>query len=219
MTLDGNSAAEEDELFEFDQSIVRRWFREGRYGRVGTIGDGSCFFHAVCKALDLKDYADGDSTTKKKIAHKFRAGLSKRFTQTDYDTILETVVSSKPKSYEDIKRMLTEPATWAEEIMIKWSSKVLGCNIVFLNLGDNVNNMYCGVHDKKSADALKRCEDPDVPTIVIAWIDHSHFELVVRIDEISEKEVKVRKAFDPKYSEDLQTIRNVMMAYTTKCKI
>jgi hypothetical protein len=220
LILDGNKAANEDEVYELPQSLVRKWFREGRYGRIGTIGDGSCFFHAVARAMNYQDYCDKTNQQQRAITRALRKMLSNDFSKDDYAEIEKTLVTTSKKSYEEIKRMLSEPSTWAEEIMIKYTSKALGLNIVFLNLGNNVNTMYCGVHDVRTAESIKRCESPGgVPTVIVAWIDHSHFELIVRIDDVEEAYVTIRKHFLPSHSRDLATIHNVMMAYATKCRI
>jgi hypothetical protein len=219
LLLDGNKPALEDDLYEFPHGLVVKWFKNGRYGRIGTIGDGSCFFHSVSRALDYQNYSDKDETGRKKIARALRKALSEAFTTEDYSEIEQTLVTTNKKSYEDIKRMLSEPSTWAEEIMIKWSSKYLGLNIIFLNIGNNTNEMYCGVHDRRTAESIKRCENPQLPTVIVAWVDHSHFELVVRIDNVTDDHVVIRKYFDPDVPKDLETIQQVMRAYTKKCKV
>lgn len=217
--IDGNRAGDVDHLYELPQTLVKRWFKTGRYGRMGTIGDGSCFFHSVCYALNYKGYCKKVFKHRQKIATGLRCSIGKKLTPEAFEAIKKTLVSPTTKTYDQVKTMLCEPKTWAEEIMIKWTSKVLGCNIVFMNLGNNVNSMYCGVHDKSTEDALKHCMEPKVPTVVVAWIDHQHFELVVRIDSVEAGDVKVRKAFDPKDAADIETISNVMRAYFKTCKI
>lgn len=217
-TLNPKSAGAEMSLYELPAHIVQKWFMSGRYGRVGTIGDGSCFFHSVCLAMNRGGYKDKSTKDKKAIALDLRTELSEMFTHKAYTEIVKNVVTDTPTPYETIKEMLLKPATWAEEVMIKWTSKYLGCNIVFLNLSDS--NMYCGVHDVSTASAIKKCEDPETLTIIVAWVNHEHFELIVRIDGIHEdSNVKVRTAFDPKHEMDLITIRGVMKSYVTKCKV
>jgi hypothetical protein len=217
--LDGDAPAEENHVYEFDQKIVKKWFKNGRYGRIGTIGDGSCFFHSVCRAIDLNGYCDGSNAERKKIVAAFRCELSESFTEEDYHEILQTIVGANHKSFATIKEQLCQPHTWAEEIMIKWCSRKMNLNIIFLNLGKNKNTMYCGVHDPSTVKNISKCKVPSVDTVVVAWVDNSHFELVVRIDDIDSKMVSIRKLFDPKNAKDLETIENVMIAYTTQCNL
>ena len=219
LVLPGNSAGKQDHLYEFAGPIVKRWFGPGRYGRVGTIGDGSCFFHSLCMALDVQDYVAKNATERKAVAHTLRCKLSKNFTEEDYNAIVDTMATKPSASYLDIKRQLCEPATWAEEIMIKWTSKALDTNIIFLNLSDEANTLYCGVHDAATAAAVKKDQRPEWPTVVVAWIDHAHFELVVRIDDVDKSHVTIRRVFDPLVTEDLETIDHLMKAYMSKCHI
>jgi len=212
------SPASEMSLYELPSNIVHKWFMSGRYGRIGTIGDGSCFFHSVCLAMNRGGYKDLGNKEKKDIAYALRTELSEAFTPEAYKDIMKHVVTDTPTPYALIKEMLLKPSTWAEEIMIKWTSKYLKSNIVFLNLSDS--SMYCGVHDASTAAAIKKCEDPDTMTIIVAWVNHEHFELIVRLDKIhEEKSVGVRTAFDPTNEKDLVTIRSVMKTYVTKCKV
>jgi len=219
LLLDGNEPAKTDDIYELPATLTKQWFKTGRFGRVGTIGDGSCFFHSVCLALDLHSYAQSQTKKRKAISGALRSALSQMFTEEEYESIRKTLVSPSKKTFQEIQKMLQNPSTWADEIMIKWASKCLATNIIFLNISDNINQMYCGVHDVTTTDAIKRCEDPERPTVIVAWVDHSHFELVVRLDEITDESVTVRKAFSPKLEKDLQTIRNVMSSYAVVCKV
>jgi len=215
--LHGNEPAEVDELWELPASTVKKWFSEGRYGRLGTIGDGSCFFHSVCKALDHHNYSKCRTSKRQDIIRAFRKVLGDKFTRNSFDEISK--VSKSTKRYEEIKEMFEDPQVWAEEVMIRWCSEALHANIVFLNLSDNANTMYCGVHDKSTAESMKRCEDPKIPTIIVAWINKMHFELIVRIDAVEAHRIKIKKMFVPDNSEDLMTINNLMRAYASACKI
>ena len=218
--IDGNKAAAEDTIYELEYALVDRWFGSGRYCRIGTLGDGSCFFHSVCKGLNYKGYNQQDEAGRKRISLGLRTRLSENLTENQYNEILKTLVGSSKKSYEEIKSMLLKPATWAEEIMIKWTAMYMKKNIVFLNVGNNENNMYCGVHDTQTVSAVEACRRPKVPTIIVAWVDHEHFELVGRIDALEEgHHALVKTCFWPKDAQDLATITNVMTAYASACHL
>ena len=219
LLLDGNKAAGDDILFELSKEVVDKWFENGRYGRIGTIGDGSCFFHSICKSLNLNDYMSCSSEKRKKISGALRQHLSETFNEDDFNEIEKTLVGRNKLSFQSIKTKMAEPKTWAEEIMIKWTSKVLKANIIFLNLGDNENNMFCGVHDIQTLKDIKTCKEPTKLTVIVAWIGHEHFELIVRIDEIDDTEVSIRRAFNPEHTRDLDTITNIMRSYKNKCSL
>jgi len=214
--LDGNKAADEDHMFELTAETCKKWFNGQRFGRIGTIGDGSCFFHSLCLSLNIAGYR---SNERKKIAYALRKALSDSFKKEDYDKIIKEMNTlGKHKSFEEIKEGLENPKIWAEEIMIRWSSKFLGANVIFINLSDNKNAPYCGVHDEITLIDVKRCTKPGIPTIIVGWVNSSHFELLARIDDIGE-DVKVRTAFDPQNSTDLKTIQNLMKSYKAHCRV
>lgn len=217
MLLDGNKAAEEDELFELPSDVCKKWFNGHRFGRIGTIGDGSCFFHSLCLGLDVAGYRN--SQERKKVAYALRRALSDSFKIEDFNKIIKIMDSKKNKTFEEIKEGLLNPKTWAEEIMIRWTSKFIGANIIFINLSDNKNAPYCGVHDSITLTDVKRCLKPGVPTVIVAWVNSSHFELIARIDDVDSTNVKVRTAFDPNHSEDLKTIQNLMNSYKVHCHL
>lgn len=219
LLLDGNKAADEDHFYELPQTVVKRYFGDGRYGRLGTIGDGSCFFHCICYATNANGYRSLAHKARQKVAHGLREGLSERFTEEAYELLLADTKSQKmPKAFSQMKTAMAEPKTWAEEIMIRWTSQQLGLNVVFLNVGNNNNQMYCGVHNKEATEAFKLC-GPTWPVVVVVWVDHSHFELLCRLDDVSDSSIVVRPFFDPKDSTDKDTIQKLLAAYVTSCNV
>jgi hypothetical protein len=219
LLLHGNTAAKEDEIYELPQSLVERWFTSGRYARMGTIGDGSCFYHSVCRSMDTHGYGSKSHQERRAIAKALRTALSGMYTVEDHNDIKDSLVGNSKKSFQQIKDMMLDPKTWAEETMIRWASKALQLNVVFLNLGNNANTVYCGIHDSSTAELVKQNKKANVPTVVVAWIDNSHFELVVRIDAVEDDRVVVTTRFDPSNAHDAETIKNLMHNYTKKCGI
>lgn len=218
LLLHGNSAAREDEIYELPQTLVEKWFVRGRYARMGTIGDGSCFYHSICRAMNVHNYATASYPRRRQIAAALRIALSRLYTQDDHDSIQEKLVGSpKMKTCEQIKTMMLDSKVWAEETMIRFASKALELNVVFLNLGNNVNTMYCGIHDTATSDSVKKSAKLSRPTVVVAWIDNSHFELVVRIESVNSEDVCVKTHFNPE--DDSETIRNLMSRYIQKCQV
>lgn len=227
IVLDGNDGGSVDHLYELPASTVRRWFGSGRYGRIGTIGDGSCFFHSLCKAINFRGvsgngtpYEEASMAERKAIVTGLREWLAEGLTVDTLKQLQKAAVTPNHKTLEEVQRMLRAPKVWADEIIIKWTSKALGYNIVFMNLANNSNTMYCGVHDKRALESCKACERPDVVTIVVAWVNREHFELLVRIDDPDGPQgVVVRKAFSPSDPRDLATVQALMRAYGTVCGI
>ena len=225
--LDGNTAAEVGTLYEFDQTISKKWFDGSRYGRLGTIGDGSCFFHSICMATNLQQYCTKNVSEKTEIVKRFRAFLAAKFTPQVFQELVQELNNPlKPtETYEQIIANFGDKKIWADEIMIRWCSKALNKNIIFMNLGNNVNRPYCNIHLKSVENSIKRCSLPKEPTIVVAWISNSHFELVVRIDTVTDQGIQVTKEFypfearNPKKEEDTNTVLALMHAYTQQCNV
>ena len=215
--LDGNIAADLDYIHELDRDTVNRIFgldgNKIRLARVGTIGDGSCFFHSVCLATNMHNYAKANSKRRKEIAYQLRRDVSDALTEDDFD--------GKKSDFEAFKASIIEPKTWANEKMIRWASKFLNKNIVFINVSDNKNQLFCGVVHETLLDAVKKCatESSGIPTILVGWIDHSHFECIVRIDSVTRDAVHTTSQFCPSNRTDLETtIIPLMLAYSKKCK-
>ena len=205
-------------MYELSKDVVRNWFNDGRYCRIGTIGDGSCFFHSVCKALNVKGYRELDGPQRRALIKQFRRGLSDSFTEDHYNEISGALVGSNKRTFAQMKEALGQTPTWADEAMIRYVAAKLGCNIVFMNFGNNANKMYCGVHQSDTLQSVAQCGKPKSPTIIVAWVDHSHFELVGRIDNVGAHKADIRVVFDPANASDAETIQNVMRAYAVKCK-
>ena len=206
-----------DHLHELDRDTVTKIFglngNEIRLARVGTIGDGSCFFHSVCLASNLHNYAAANALARKDIAYQLRRDISDALKEEDFE--------GKPADFQKFKESIIEPKTWANEKMIKWASKFMNKNIVFINLSDNKNQLFCGVVHESLLDAVKKCasHDSGISTILVGWIDHSHFECIVRIDSVTKDLVNTTSQFSPTNKKDLDTtIIPLMLAYSKKCK-
>jgi hypothetical protein len=168
--------------------------------------------------MNIQNYASANHALRRRIAAALRIALSRLYTPSDHDAIQAGLVgTSKFKTCEQIKSMMLDSKVWAEETMIRWASKALELNVVFLNLGNNVNTMYCGIHDADTSESVKNSSKLIRPTVVVAWIDNSHFELVVRIDSVDSANVHIKTHFDP--VEDSATIRNLMKSYIQKCRV
>ena len=89
---------------------------------------------------------------------------------------------------------------------------------MFINFGNNKNTLFCGVHSEETLLREKKGKTPDEITIIIAWVDHSHFELVVRIDSIGEDTVTLRTSFG-NTKKDVDTIHTLLEHYIAKCNV
>lgn len=134
-------------------------------GRRGVHGDGSCFFHAVCVALNTQNYLHVPPTEQKHIGHVFRCNFNNHITNRRWNAFLKKHDVQTDVTFEKLKQNFCTNHFWADEMMIKLVSDVLRLDLIFLN--GNTGEIYCGVHGKKKD-----------PMIVIMWIKESHFEPV-----------------------------------------
>lgn len=215
-------------LEELPPDIAERWFgATGRYGRLGVHGDGSCFFHSVCAAMDKEGYNSASAKKQKEIVYEFRCSFQKAFNKTKY--IAAASPSSEKKDFEETRDGFCEPSTWADETMIRHASNVLDMNLVFLDIAKN--RMYCGVHGGATLKAIAKeleggsahgkNKDPYLqPTVVIAWVGHKHFEPIVRITSVDGKGVHTRGLFLPASNkQDKATVKTLMERYMGQCDL
>jgi hypothetical protein len=203
--LPGTEAGETGHVYELDRTTCKRWFGDtGRYGRVGTIGEGSCFFHSLCFAMNKDGYPALTESDKKKLVHAWRC-------KTFGDACTKEAFKKHSKNqteaaFKTFKKKLCNPTTWADETMIRFASELTDTNIVFLDLRNK--ETYCGLHHDK---VLHGTADP-VPTIVVAWVNREHFEPIVRIADASGT---LHTMFDT----DDSMVRHLMGAYKSKCEL
>lgn len=210
-----NEPVETMEIIEIHPDIHCNWMLgEGRFARMGVLGDGSCFFHSVCAITNRKNYLFQNEENQKKIAYEFRCDFGKIFTKDEYNMLSDK--SKSTKSFDEEHDGFCAPKVWADEVMIKFASKVLGINLVFLDLKNK--KAYCGVHLNKTVESVKENESIPQSTGIVAWVNHSHFEPIIRIDD-AEKGI-ITTLFEPnKYKEDDNAVRAFMKYYLKQCKI
>lgn len=131
--------------------------------RTGVHGDGSCFFHSLATALNACQPTD------KACGHRFRTEeLQGLLTREKWNLFW------KKKGFEDSipsfeKAKTTMPkisgrGAWAYDALIVFCLEEAGYNYIFFDAREG--NPFCGVFGE-----LK-----EKPTIVILWVNASHFE-------------------------------------------
>jgi hypothetical protein len=217
-----SNAALPNEIIELSDDFTRsiglpRRFRIARYG---VHGDGSCAYHSMCAALNLDDYVHRTDSDQKRIAYEFRCNFQSSFSKGRFTAIRETISSGYEKPFKDVKEAFCDPRVWADEVTIKHAAKVLGANIIFVD-SDRLR-YYCGVHDE---DAVKAghaggAAQTSIPTMVIFWCNHMHFEPLAQILEVRPNVTRIKLLFFPHKSvEDAQFVDSLMGAYSKQCNI
>ena len=188
----------------------------GQWARVGVVGEGSCFFHSICYVTNRDNYVNKNTKEQMEIAAGFRCHTFKdKFTPSVYEEFKSTVPSND-KSYETLMNDFCTPSVWADEVMIKFAARLLGINILFLDLTSET--MYCNVHSKETLAKVEQDEPINQPTMVVAWVSRSHFEPIVKI--INAKEGRLRTMFNPAISRaDYDTVKYIMTRLSSDCAL
>lgn len=195
---------------EFSSDISCSWMpSHGIFGRMGVLGDGSCFFHSVCALKNIDNYLYVSFKKQKEIAYEFRCAFASNFTKEEYKKLSKISKHSEP--YEVEHDGFCSPKVWADEVMIRHASKILNLNLIFLDLKNF--KAYCGVHGNETFDAMT-----SQPTALIAWVSRSHFEPIVRIDD--PEEGLITTIFEPsKSKKDADLVETIMDKYFKSCDI
>lgn len=190
-------------------NIQKAYFdNEHVVGRYGVAGDGTCFFHSVCAALNKHNYLFKTNVEQRQIGHDFRCTFTKELTASKWDQFIEQHNIVTRTTAKQARRHFCNNKKWANEIMIRYVSATLHLNLIFI---DGVNSkIYCGVKGQEYE-----------PVIIIMWIDRTHFEPMVRIlSQQSAKKngdamVAIQMFFDS--SHDKNFIDHILEQYTTQC--
>lgn len=163
----------------------------GDYYRLGVVGDGSCFFHSLCAALNYKKYNCMTEKEQRAMIQGFRCGFSVEF-KNDKDEFCSI-------------------SHWADKNLIEKVSKYLNINILFVNLEND--KPYCGVHGKETIEGIQQKNEFSQPTIVIMWVNkNTHFEPLITLEND-----EIKGLFDPKNPKDIQFIKEIVKFYLNNC--
>jgi|688.fasta_scaffold12235_15 hypothetical protein len=228
---------------ELPQEIQTKWFdapNNGLFGRMGVNGDGSCFFHSVLTILNPHDFINLSEKEQIEIANNFRCKFSKQFSLNDFHILTQrTEEKGEPiklrgkgsveelekqrlkkleKEYKKAQKAFCEPKVWADETNIRIVSKLLNLNLVFVDFSKK-SHVYCTMHGDEALKNMEEC-DPlhDLQkTGIIAWIDRSHFEPIVRID--STRTGEITTLFNPSIEKDASFLLHFMTTYKKECNL
>lgn len=216
-------------VYELNPAAAKYWFdldsadcERPRLARYGVHGDGSCAYHSICTALNVEDYVHQNDERQKQIAYKFRCSFADKLTQDGLRAIVKKCKSKSPVRLTEVQEALCDPKVWADETTIRFMAETLDMNLIFLDM--TKNNVYCGMHHDKamggatedwlSAGAISRMP----PTIVVLWVNHSHFEPLAQILHEGPRVTELRIVFDPAHNpNDELLIRALMSKYKMQC--
>ena len=213
LDLQPSDAGEPNNVYELNPSVSKKWFKSNmRLARIGVHGDGSCFYHSVCLGMNLEKYASQTDSVQKDIAYRLRCSLVDKLDAPMLKTILKKTNGKSPKTKEEFRKSLCNPKIWADESAIRLFGETMNLNIIFLDMSKG--ELYCGVHHE---DALT---DSLPSTLVVLWVNHSHFEPLAEILDSNDHVTKMRVLFHPSTNkEDNELVSTLMSRYAKQCKL
>lgn len=214
--LTANDAGKPNYLYELPHSFGEFWFgfaehEKVKAARMGVHGDGSCAYHSICAALHLENYNSVSDKKQKDIAYRFRCSFRDGLTQEKVREILKKSRSKSPVKVEDLEKALCNPKIWADETALRIVGDSLQINMIFIDTSKkDSGKVYCGVHHDKALTHL-------MPSMVILWIGHAHFEPLAFITKVRDQTADVKILLDPKNDRDARYIEALMQRYLKQC--
>ena len=186
---------------------VQKKFGDLDMRRIGVHEDGSCWFHAICAALNTDNYHRKTDAERQRIGHDMRRLIIRLCTDEYWDRYwkgknLPAAVLKRVPAAATVREKLKNTRTWSDVYMILFTCAVLRLNALFTD--SKTNSFYCGV----SGDCPSlQCDD--FKNVFIMWVAHSHFEPIVQ--HLSDG--KCRSLFD----HDTAAVRNATATYRQVC--
>ena len=185
----------------------------GVLAHMGTLGDGTCLFHSMCAALDVRGYNAASISRRAEIGAQFRCAFTHTLTKERWRAFLAKQDRVPPEykraDLATVRGWFCDAARWADEIMIRYVNDYCGADVMFIDA--TTSKLFCGVQGA----------EPTQPVIMILWLDHSHFEPVMLIQEHNKKtrRVQCKMCFDPADPADARIIRAFRAQMKVQCPV
>lgn len=158
--------------------------------RIGTIGDGSCFFHAILTSID-DEYINMNKVERKRRIKELRKSLSEIFTEDEYmslanGNIYELGKTLKRYSYDRMLKTLQDTKSWIGNEFLDFICKNMYLNIYIIT--DKDWSIY------KQGIQKEYIYDENRPTVIILWQGGIHYETFGIYDTIDKK---IQVLFEP----------------------
>lgn len=164
--------------------------------RYGVNARGSCFYHTINAVIDPQNYIESSAEKQMEMGRQFRTEVASNLA-TKWVPFWKSkgVSERKIPSVEQTRKEMLNFSVWADIFHIIFTVQShLDLNIIVFDV--NSGSLYCGTHNPNTTR----------PTILMAWISHSHFEPLVQWDS---KEETIRTLFPHRNA----TLRHILEMY------
>jgi len=177
----------------------RDWYR------MGSHGDGSCFFHSLAAGLNYKQFHEHSPNAQVAIGRNLRREMQRSITDEAWGAFWDShgLINDVPTASE-ARFQLGDYKVWANLYVIIWTMITLKANCIFYDFSDK-GNPYCGVtadakFRKTKSPRGEQSKLPDLHwcVILIAWIGRSHFEPMCLVRDVTEADdiIEIQKSRD-----------------------
>jgi len=148
-------------------------FACGKFKRLYTFADGSCFFHSVAMALNLDNCMQKTGNAKREVGLELRKKICSTYANyvASLDDDIRLAVDKEGKCIIQSIDDACNPRVSAGEELWRLTSKFLCITIV-----------VCESPGKSYITPDIKSDQPD-KTIILAWINRNHFEPIIMIDK------------------------------------
>lgn len=165
------------------KQVRKKFFRDSpNFIRGGSVSDGTCFYHTLAQVTNIDNYFHKSEKEQGEMGRAFRKKIHDRISEDAWRHFWKkkNVEVSLVPDLKGIKEQMKNPKTWADVFAILWVCDLLNLNLLVFDMESH--SLYCGTFEAKI----------DRPTILMAWIQHAHFEPILEWDA---KKMRLRTLF------------------------
>ena len=156
---------------------------DGDWIRYSVSGNGSCFYNSVAAALNYKNYIKHSAKSQEALGRNLRRQFQREINDVSWSSFWKYHnLEHKAPGYQDARKQVANPKTWAN----LWTIYVFSCwtrtNFVFHDMSNNAAP-YCGItiNSDSCPPRPKNCQLPDSNwnLVLIAWTNRAHFDPIM----------------------------------------
>lgn len=159
---------------------IKRYFpttnKHTVYSIPGVHDEGNCFYDTISSAMNVDDWHSQSLSKRRKIGLDLRKTIYGSITKKRWETFwkLKKVDLKQVPSYQEIRKQIKNPTTWADVFAILYVADKLHINLLVFDT--TTGRLYCGTNQQVEGKSVHPT------TVFMAWIAHSHFSPLMEVD-------------------------------------